>query len=100
MTEPRTRTAIPTEFRATSLSGTGNVRNVSDGGLFVGTSAIPDEGDSVELKLSAPGEPPIEVTGLVWWTTSHLDVPDAKSGFGLRLLDQTEPYLRLLESLR
>ena len=100
MTEPRTRTAIPTEFRATSLSGTGKVRNVSDGGLFVCTSAIPDEGDSVELKLSAPGEPPVEVTGLVWWTTSHLDAPDARSGFGLRLLAQSEPYLRLLESLR
>ena len=93
------RTVIPTEFRATSLSGKGNVTNVSDGGLFVGTSAIPDEGDSIELKLSAPGEPPIEITGLVWWTTSDLDSPNARSGFGLRLLEQSEQYLRLVESL-
>jgi Tfp pilus assembly protein PilZ len=100
MTEPRMRTLIPAEFRATSLSGKGKVRNVSDGGLFVGTSAIPNEGDSVELKLSAPGKPPIEVTGLVWWTTSDLEAPDARSGFGLRLLEQSEQYLRLLESLR
>lgn len=100
MAEPRMRTVIPTEFRATSLSGRGKVRNVSDGGLFVGTSAIPDEGDSVELKLSAPGKPPIEVTGLVWWTTSDLEAPNARSGFGLRLLEQSERYLRLLESLK
>lgn len=94
------RTVIPTEFRTASLCGTGNVRNVSDGGLFVGTSAIPDEGDSVELKLNAPGEPPIEVSGLVWWTTSQLEAPSARSGFGLRLLGQSEQYLRLLESLK
>ena len=99
MTRPRMRTQIPTEFRTASLSGKGKVRNVSDGGLFVGTSAIPDAGDSVELRLSAPGEPPIEVTGLVWWTTSHLEAPNAHSGFGLRLLGESEPYLRLLESL-
>jgi hypothetical protein len=100
MTQPRMRTVIPTEFRATSLSGKGEVRNVSDGGLFVGTSAIPKEGDCVELKLSAPGKPPIEVTGLVWWTTSDLEAPNARSGFGLRLLEQSDQYLRLVESLR
>jgi len=99
MTEPRKRTVIPTEFRATGLSGKGNVRNVSDGGLFVRTSAIPDAGDCVELKLNAPGKPPIEVTGLVWWTTSQLEAPNGRSGFGLRLLGQSESYLRLLESL-
>jgi Tfp pilus assembly protein PilZ len=100
MTQPRMRTVIPTEFHASSLSGRGKVRNVSDGGLFVGTSAIPQEGDTVELKLSAPGKPPIEVTGLVWWTTSNLEAPNARSGFGLRLLDQNEQYLRLVKSLK
>jgi hypothetical protein len=99
MTQPRLRTVIPAEFRATSLSGKGEVRNVSDWGLFVGTSAIPDEGDSVELKLAAPGKPPIEVTGLVWWTTSNLETPNARSGFGLRLLDENEQYLRWVKSL-
>ena len=93
-------TAIPTEFRASSLTGRGKVKNVSDGGLFVGTSAIPDEGDTVELTLSAPGETPIEITGLVWWTTSDLEAPNARSGFGLRLLEHSEQYLRLVESLR
>jgi hypothetical protein len=67
--------------------------------VFDGTSAIPDEGDSVEPRLSAPGESPIEVDGLVWWTTRHLETPHAHSGFGLRLLGESEPYLRLLESL-
>ena len=96
---PRMRTLIPTEFRANALTGKGKVRNVSEGGLFVGTSVIPEEGETVELKLNTPGTPPIEVTGFVWWTTSELDEPNAASGFGLRLLDPDERYLRLLESL-
>ena len=100
MTQPRMPTAIPTEFRAAGLTGRGKVKNVSDGGLFVGTSAIPDEGDTIELTLSAPGETPIEITGLVWWTTSDLEAPNARSGFGLRLLEHSEQYLRLVESLR
>ena len=99
MTQPRTPTAIPIEFRATSLTGTGQVKNVSEGGLFVGTSAIPNAGDMVELTLSAPGEMPIEIIGLVWWTTSDLEAPDAQSGFGLRLLEHSERYLRLVERL-
>jgi Tfp pilus assembly protein PilZ len=99
MTHPRTRTLIPTEFRASALAGVGKVKNVSEGGLFVGTSVIPEEGETVELKLNTPGSPPIEVTGFVWWTTSDSDETNATSGFGLRLLDPDERYLRLLESL-
>ena len=93
------RTVIPAEFQSASLSGKGKVRNVSDGGMFVGTSVIPEEGETVELKLAAPGKSPIELTGLVWWTTDALDAPNARSGFGLRLLDENERYLRLVESL-
>ena len=99
MAEKRVRTKIPAEFRAGDLSGRGEVRNVSSGGLFVGTLAIPEEGTPVEVTLSAPGRVAIEVSGLVWWTA-----PAGKSkscGFGLRLLDEdNEPYNLLVASIR
>lgn len=95
----RMRAFIPTEFCTDTLSGTGNVENLSEGGLFVGTSAIPEEGEAVELTLNTPDAPPIEVSGLVWWTTSQLEGNRTGSGFGLRLLDPDERYLRLLASL-
>ena len=44
MTDERVRTKIPAEFSAGHVSGKGEVRNVSAGGLFVGTLAIPEEG--------------------------------------------------------
>jgi hypothetical protein len=99
MTEDRMRTLIPTEFRAAALEGKGKVRNVSEGGLFVGTSAIPEEGDTVDLELNTPGGLPIKLTGLVWWTTSHDEEAGSQSGFGLRLLDPGDRYLALLASL-
>jgi len=100
MNEDRMRTQIPTEFRASQLVGKGKVRNISEGGLFVGTSEIPEEGEAVELKLSAPGRPPVEIQGLVWWTTRKIEAPNGRRGFGLRLLDASESYLQLLASLR
>ncbi len=41
------------------------------------------------------------LSGLVWWTTA--ESPSGRlvpAGFGLRLLDETEEYARLLRSLR
>ena len=55
MESERVQTRIPAEFRCGCLSGRGEVRNLSEGGLFVGTLAIPEEGSAVELTLSAPG---------------------------------------------
>lgn len=98
MAEQRTRTKIPAEFRAGDVSGRGEVRNVSPGGLFVGTLAIPEEGMPAAVKITAPGKAAVEVNGLVWWTA-----PVGRSnrcGFGLRVLDEDEGYIRLLESIR
>lgn len=98
MNADRVRTRIPAEFKAEGLSGRGEVRNVSAGGLFVGTLAIPEEGVAVELKLRAPGKVDVEVRGLVWWTA-----PAGRAnpcGFGLRVLDEDEGYRVLLASIR
>ncbi len=99
MAEARVQTRFPMSFRAESLNGAGKVRNVSEGGLFVITSAIPEEGESIALTLKAPGRLPIRVTGFVWWTTKDRTQPQRRPGFGLRLLDENERYLQLVATL-
>jgi uncharacterized protein (TIGR02266 family) len=99
MAQPRIRTRISAEFQAGRLEGKGRVQNMSEGGLFLGTTALPAQGETVRVTLSMPGRAPIEVTGMVWWTTAdqgrRLD-----PGFGLRLLDDHEDYARMLASLQ
>ena len=55
MPNDRVRTKIPAEFEADGFRGRGEVRNVSQGGLFVGTLHIPEEGACVELRMQQPG---------------------------------------------
>ncbi len=98
MESERVQTRIPAEFRCGGLSGRGEVRNLSEGGLFVGTLAIPEEGSAVELTLTAPGKAVVRVKGLVWWTApAGRAVP---CGFGLRVLDDDEGYRRLVDTIR
>ena len=101
MSAERIRTALRTRFSGSGIRGAGNIVNLSEGGLFVRTRHVPRAGQAVQLAFAAPGVGRIAVSGLVWWTTA--DSPSGRigpSGFGLRLLDETEEYARLLQSLR
>jgi uncharacterized protein (TIGR02266 family) len=98
MRNDRVRTRIPTEFEAGRLKGRGKVRNLSAGGLFVGTAAIPQQGETVRLSLSVPGESPVEVTGMVWWTTKE-HRSHRTPGFGVQLLESNDDYDRILRDL-
>jgi len=100
MNDERRRTLIPAEFRAGSVRGRGKVRNVSRGGLFVRTRAIPEAGANARVRLVEPGKVPVEVVGLVWWTARPESPLDTKCGFGLRVLDGDDSYHRLVESIR
>lgn len=96
----RIGTSIRTVFRAGCRQGRGRVRNVSHGGLFVRTRALPQEGESVDLSLRTLAGVPIRLSGVVWWTTREGPGPNGASGFGLRLFDEdSEDLRRLLESL-
>jgi Tfp pilus assembly protein PilZ len=100
MEHSRARTSIPVEFEADDLRGSGKIKNVSAQGLFVTTSDVPAEGDTVRLSFAPPGEPRIALVGLVWWTT--LSAPDRAKrapGFGLRLIDDSEAYDRVVTRL-
>jgi len=94
----RIRTAIQTEFDAGPLRGTGKIRNVDEGGLFVGTEQLPDQGETVRIRFRAEGTS-VDVEGLVWWTTEDAPGPHRARGFGMRLLDDSDAYQRFLSSL-
>src|SRR5262245_54940411 len=96
----RIRTSIPVEFSHGGRVVEGTVRNASDGGMFVETRAIPSQGEPVSVRLSARGESsPIELTGLVWWTTEEAPYRHRQRGFGLRLLEDDERYASRLARL-
>jgi len=105
MIDERIRARIPIEFRGGGMEGEGKLRNVSAGGMFVASGAIPETGDMVELVLNAPGQPEVKISGMVWWTTREAatgapGAPGAPSGFGLRVLQAHDGYLALLDRLR
>jgi hypothetical protein len=99
MTKRRIRTAIQTEFEAGELHGRGTIRNVAEGGLFVGTAQLPRQGNLVSLSFRDYKGRGHDISGLVWWTTEDEPGQHKSPGFGIRLLDDSEDYQRFLASL-
>jgi Tfp pilus assembly protein PilZ len=95
----RIRTAIQTEFEAGVLHGRGKIRNVAEGGMFIGTAQVPDQGEIVVLSFRDHRGQALDVSGLVWWTTDETPGPHRAPGFGIRLLDDSEDYNRFVDSL-
>jgi len=96
----RIRTCIETEFEVRGHRAQGKIKNMSEGGLFVGTASIPEEGESVDLTFRAPGGREVRLSGLVWWTTKGGDGKGHRTpGFGLRLLDDSDDFRSLLARL-
>jgi len=100
MRQTRIRTAIPVEICAGGKVAEGTVRNASSGGMFVETREIPSQGEPVSLRLSARSGDPIELTGLVWWTTEGAPFRHKHRGFGLRLLEDDDRYTEMLSRIR
>jgi Tfp pilus assembly protein PilZ len=99
MTRRRIRTAIQTEFETGALRGRGTIRNVAEGGLFVGTTQVPHQGNMVSLSFRDYSGRGHDVSGLVWWTTNDEPGSHRAPGFGIRLLDDSDDYRRFVESL-
>jgi hypothetical protein len=95
-TTPRVRTSICAEFKGSRLKGRGRIKNVGEGGLFVQTAAIPEQGDFVRVRFSQPMLGHLEVSGMVWWTTGRRH---HTPGFGLRVLNADAPYRDLVTQL-
>jgi hypothetical protein len=92
MRATRARTSIPVEFETDGLRGTGKIKNVGLGGLFVGSRQIPEQGESVSLSFHFPGGRELSVLGVVWWTTLEAAGRHRTPGFGLRLIEENESY--------
>jgi Tfp pilus assembly protein PilZ len=101
MAGPRIQTRLDTWFEVGRLRAAGQVRNLGDGGLFVGSPAVPRKGDKVELSFGGADGSPVEVSGVVGWTTlDRRGSRHAAPGFGVRLVDAGEAYRSLLRRLR
>ena len=95
----RIRTAIETTFEAGPLRGQGKIRNVGEGGLFVGTPVLPAQGETVKVSFRDGRGHTLALSGLVWWTTDDDPGTHRASGFGMRLLDCDDEYERFLAGL-
>ena len=93
----RRRTCIRAEFAAGGLRAEGLIRNVSEGGLFVGTASIPEVGEPVEVRVRGGRGRERAISGLVWWTTRERSGTrfGGQRGFGVRLLDAAQDARRL-----
>lgn len=99
MAQARFRTSLRTDFRAGRLAAQAQIRNVAQGGMFVGTSKIPGEGETVALDFRTPDGERIRLTGIVWWTRSAGNLDGRAAGFGVRLLDASETYEAFIDRL-
>ena len=52
MEHGRVRACMAAEFEAGGLKAKGLVKNISEGGLFVGTGTIPELGENVDLRFN------------------------------------------------
>jgi hypothetical protein len=96
----RIPTSIPVEIRSGKRAFEGMVRNASDGGMFVETRQIPAQGEAVSLRFSKRSVSPLDVAGLVWWTTEGGRIRHRYRGFGFRLLQDNERWSAMLAGLR
>ena len=73
---------------------------MAEGGLFVGTTELPDQGELVSLSFRDHRGRPLDVHGLVWWTTGEAP-PGAHRmpGFGMRLIEDSEEFSHFFASL-
>ncbi len=94
----RARANIPTRFKCGSLLGSGQIRNLSREGLFVGTDVIPEEGETVQARFDSPRGDTVRLIGMVWWTTRSRPGSPVR-GFGMRLLGSNEAYRDLVRTM-
>jgi Tfp pilus assembly protein PilZ len=100
MNHTRIRTCIETEFEVGGRRAQGKIKNMSESGVFVGTTAMPETGENVDLSFRERGGNEITLSGLVWWTTNDTSGSGSRApGFGLRLLDEIDDVQDLLARL-
>ena len=79
---------VPVSFRSPGGWGTGIIRNICSGGLFVATFRSLPVGTRVVVRFTFPGDrEALEVLGEVRWVRPFQDLDDRPAGLGLRFID-------------
>ena len=100
MRSARIRTCIDTDFEVGGRRAQGKIKNMSESGLFIGTTSMPEEGENIDLSFKERGGSEIKLSGLVWWTTNDVAASERRiPGFGLRLLEEIDDLRVLLAKL-
>ena len=96
----RFMSGIPASFVCGSQAARAVVRNLSKEGLFLRSDTLPAPGATVQVLLQPPGNPKVEVMGIVRWTTDQLpDRIPGQTGFGVRIENPPDAFLELFARL-
>lgn len=99
MESKRVSTVLMAKFKACGKLGVGKIRNVSLGGLFLGTPSIPPTGETVRVRFRGPDGGDVDVSGMVWWTTAQSGGRHRVPGFGLRVIDASPAWEKAVRRL-
>jgi uncharacterized protein (TIGR02266 family) len=100
MAAPRVRMAIGARFATRRFRAEGRIKNLGQHGVFVRTTSLPEEGETVRLSFTFPSGEEVSVLGVVWWTTATGQHAEFRTpGFGLRLLDEDDTYQSVVARL-
>ncbi len=90
---------VPASFESGEVRGKGHVKNVSKGGLFLRSDVLPEPGSEIRVLFHTQQGRKVEIEGIVVWSTTELEQPDARPGFGVRFEGASEQFLEFYEQI-
>jgi uncharacterized protein (TIGR02266 family) len=96
---PRLAIDVKVSMNTESNFYAGITENISEGGIFIATYDNFPLGSTMDLTVSLPGQPPVQVKGVVRWVREHNQFTDDVSpGVGVAFTDLPEGTRNLIES--
>ena len=90
---------VPASFESGEVRGKGHVKNVSKGGVFLRSDVLPEPGSEIRVLFHTQQGRKVEIEGIVVWSTTELEQPDARPGFGVRFEGASEQFLEFYEQI-
>ncbi len=90
---------VPASFESGEVRGKGHVKNVSKGGLFLRSDVLPEPGSEIRVLFHTQQGRKVEIERIVVWSTTELEQPDARPGFGVRFEGASEQFLEFYEQI-
>ena len=93
------RRVVPVRFFGTETDQDTYVVDISEGGVFLRSLSLPEQGERVFTDLYLPGAGAItRVAGRVVWRREHDPSIPGRAGFGVQFLDLSEDVARLIRA--